>query len=37
MNPPPFERRFHPKLILEHYSGPLTFQPAKPGGGVDGV
>jgi hypothetical protein len=27
MNPAPFDQLPHPKLIVEHYSDPLTFQP----------
>jgi hypothetical protein len=31
MNPAPFDRSSHPKLMIEHYCDPLTFQPPKPG------
>jgi hypothetical protein len=27
MNPAPFDQLLHPKLMIEHYSDPLTFQP----------
>jgi len=29
----PFDRSLHPKLILEHYYDPPTFQPDMPSGG----
>jgi len=31
MNPAPFDQTSHPKLMIEHYSDPLTFQPPKTG------